>query len=380
MTNNFVVFVRLNSQKSSDSKLLYEKAFYRCSRRPCRQSQGRGIRRSYTRCSGCQARVHVRRYNDHLMVTSYYPEHNHPRSKFIFDRLPVNRRLTNEELKECSTLLKYGAPSSEIRQYVADHFGKVLTIQDVYNYRVKCRPPLLNDMQSIITQLQECGRVLLVESEGGRLNHLCFSRKQQIAPFRRFPDVVNVDATHGTNRLGEHFVPLRKLFCLFKEMMGGKYPVRTFVMDKMTSQMRTAKAVFGCDIMLCYFHARQAIRKHVRFMPIVWRRSSGVPPVRDDKQPVGCGMRETRGSTRCNTSESRCDRYATKLNSARIRASFLPVKMPPVARKANSIKTYAVDDVLQSDLRQTASNACSTDAHGACKTSEQQKLPRFPGL
>ncbi|GAA49601.1 hypothetical protein CLF_103278 [Clonorchis sinensis] len=78
------------------------------------------------------------------MVTSYYLEHNHPCSKFIFDRLPVKRRLTNEELKECSTLLKYGAPSSEIRQYVADHSGKVLTIQDVYNYRVKCRPPLLS--------------------------------------------------------------------------------------------------------------------------------------------------------------------------------------------------------------------------------------------
>ncbi|GAA48084.1 hypothetical protein CLF_101157 [Clonorchis sinensis] len=139
MTNNFVVFVRINSQKSSDSKLLYEKAFYRCSRRPCRQSQGRGIRRSYTRCTGCPARFHVHRYNDHLMLTAHYLEHHHPRGKFIYDRLPVNRRLTNEELKECSTLLKYGAPSSEIRQYVADHFGK-----DVYNYPVKCQPPLLS--------------------------------------------------------------------------------------------------------------------------------------------------------------------------------------------------------------------------------------------
>ncbi|GAA49869.1 hypothetical protein CLF_103699 [Clonorchis sinensis] len=247
MTINFVVFVRINSQKSSDSKLSYEKAFYRCSGRPCRQSQGRGIRRSYSiRCTGCPARFHVRRYNDQLMVTSYYLEHNHPRSKFIFDRLPVNRRLTNEELRECSALLKYGAPSSQIRQYVADHFGKVLTIQDVYSYRVKCRPPLLNDFQSIVTQLRECGHALLVESEGGRLSHFCFSRTQQIALFRRFPDVVNVDATHGTNRLGyklytflvtdgmgtgrpamyafvesEHFAPLRKLYCLFKEMMGG---------------------------------------------------------------------------------------------------------------------------------------------------------------
>ncbi|GAA56557.1 hypothetical protein CLF_111097 [Clonorchis sinensis] len=83
--------------------------------------------------------------------------------------------------------------------------------------------------------LRECGRVLLVESEGGSLRHLRFSRTQQIALFRRLPDM---------------------------ERMGGQYPVKTFVLDKMTSQMRAAKAVCGCDIMLCYFHARQAIRKH----------------------------------------------------------------------------------------------------------------------
>ncbi|GAA52451.1 hypothetical protein CLF_108105 [Clonorchis sinensis] len=60
----------------------------------------------------------------------------------------------------------------------------------------------------------------------------------------------------------DHFASFRKLFCLSKKIMGGHYPVKTFVMDKMTSLMRAAKAVFGCDVMLCYFHARQAIRKH----------------------------------------------------------------------------------------------------------------------
>ncbi|GAA53550.1 hypothetical protein CLF_110478 [Clonorchis sinensis] len=128
----------------------------------------REVRTHYTVTSSYRDRFHVCRYNDHLMVTFYYLKHKHPRSKFIFDRFPVNRRLTNEELKECSALLKYRIPSSEIQQYVAGHFGK---------------------------------------------------------------------------------------------MMGGHYRGKTFVMDKMTSQMRAAKAVFGCDIMLCYFHARQAIQK-----------------------------------------------------------------------------------------------------------------------
>ncbi|GAA50629.1 hypothetical protein CLF_104813 [Clonorchis sinensis] len=45
----------------------------------------------------------------------------------------------------------------------------------------------------------------------------------------------------------EQFSPMRKLFGLFKEMMGENYPVRTFVMDKLATQMRAARIVFDCD-------------------------------------------------------------------------------------------------------------------------------------
>ncbi|GAA48191.1 hypothetical protein CLF_101295 [Clonorchis sinensis] len=60
----------------------------------------------------------------------------------------------------------------------------------------------------------------------------------------------------------EPFVPMRKMFDLFSETTGEQYPVKTFVMDKLATQMRAASAVFGCDVMLCYFHIRNAIRKH----------------------------------------------------------------------------------------------------------------------
>ncbi|GAA57629.1 hypothetical protein CLF_112991, partial [Clonorchis sinensis] len=61
----------------------------------------------------------------------------------------------------------------------------------------------------------------------------------------------------------QKFAPMRELFGLFKEMMGEHYPVRTFVMDKLAVQMRAARVVFGHDVMLCYFHIRKAIEKHV---------------------------------------------------------------------------------------------------------------------
>ncbi|GAA54741.1 hypothetical protein CLF_105272 [Clonorchis sinensis] len=60
----------------------------------------------------------------------------------------------------------------------------------------------------------------------------------------------------------EQFAPMRRPFGLFEEMMGEQYPVRTFVVDKLAAQMRSARVVFGCDVTLCYFHIRKAIRKH----------------------------------------------------------------------------------------------------------------------
>lgn len=65
--------------------------------------------------------------------------------------------------------------------------------------------------------------------------------------------------------LSETLASLCLLFEVFKRMMGQEYRVRTFVMDKMAAQIRAAELVFGCDVLLCYFHVRKAIRGHVCF-------------------------------------------------------------------------------------------------------------------
>ncbi|GAA47765.1 hypothetical protein CLF_100776 [Clonorchis sinensis] len=144
-----------------------------------------------------------------------------------------------------------------------------------------------DDMPSVLANLRETGRVLVWQSEEGHYSHIGFPRRQQIASFRRFPDVVNVDVTHTTNRFGyklctflitdgmgigrpvryafvesEQLAPVGKLFGLFKEMMGEHHPVRIFGMDKLAAQMRAARVVFGCDVMPCCFHIRKAVRKH----------------------------------------------------------------------------------------------------------------------
>ncbi|GAA50587.1 hypothetical protein CLF_104765 [Clonorchis sinensis] len=153
-----------------------------------------------------------------------------PQDKFLYDRLPVNRRLTEDELSTCRALLKYGTPSCEMWQFVADEFGRIFTNQDIYNYRRKCRP-VLPSRYKLYTFLVTEGMAI------GRSVIIAFLESEQ-------------------------FVPMHKLFDLSKETMGEHSPFRTFVMDKLVAQLLGARVVFGCDVMLCYIHIRKAIRKH----------------------------------------------------------------------------------------------------------------------
>ncbi|GAA53929.1 hypothetical protein CLF_111643 [Clonorchis sinensis] len=161
---------------------------------------------------------------------------------------------------------------SEVRQFVADEFGKILTTQDRYNYS------------------RSADR--LCWEGAAKLGFIVEDNMPSLLAKRRRPDAclygdVNVDGAYTTNgsrhelfaflitdgmgigRLimyafveSEQFAPMPKLFDLFKEMMGNEYPVKTLVMDKLAAQLPAARVVFGCVVMFCYFHIRKAIRKH----------------------------------------------------------------------------------------------------------------------
>ncbi|KAG5448790.1 hypothetical protein CSKR_113331 [Clonorchis sinensis] len=53
---------------------------------------------------------------------------SHKLSKFLYDRLPVNRRLTEDELGTNRSLPRYEKSLCEVRQSMTDEFGKILTL------------------------------------------------------------------------------------------------------------------------------------------------------------------------------------------------------------------------------------------------------------
>ncbi|CAI2738914.1 unnamed protein product, partial [Dicrocoelium dendriticum] len=239
-----------------------------------------------SRDTNCQARVNLIRTGRKLKVTTFDLSHNHPVNRLLFERHPINRRLTDDEFTQSVDLFRYNTPTSDIKQFVEVRFGKHITSDDIRNVRRKLRPGVELKLPQVIKSMEEDG-VARIISEEGLCTHVLFARHQQIELFRRFSHVVCVDATHGTNRLNfklyqflitdgmgygrpifyaflrrEDYASLLTLFEAFRDIMGHDIPVRTIMMDKMAAQIRAARAVFQCDILLCYFHIRQAIRKH----------------------------------------------------------------------------------------------------------------------
>ncbi|GAA50670.1 hypothetical protein CLF_104887 [Clonorchis sinensis] len=81
-------------------------------------------------------------------------------SKISYDRLPVNRRLTEDELGTCRIFLKNGTPSCEVRHLVADEFGPLV----VHHSKIGCTRTVRNG------SLWQCEQNRL-ESANGRLKY-----------------------------------------------------------------------------------------------------------------------------------------------------------------------------------------------------------------
>ncbi|GAA47746.1 hypothetical protein CLF_100751 [Clonorchis sinensis] len=207
--------------------------------------------------------IYRRKKRNHLTVIPYFLEHNYKSSKFLYDRLLVNQRLIENELGTCMALLKYVAPSCEVRQFVADEFGEILTTRDTYIYRRKCRPALLSGCRIVGFY---CGRRYAIgagETSGYR-THACVAVRERYKLYTfLITDGMGIERPIMYAFVkSEHFAPMHKLFDLFKEIMCKNYSVKTFVMDQLVAQMRAARVMSGCDVTLCYFHIGKAIRKH----------------------------------------------------------------------------------------------------------------------
>ncbi|ETI43866.1 hypothetical protein F441_11230, partial [Phytophthora nicotianae CJ01A1] len=146
-----------------------------------------------------------------LRITSARLKHNHPLNKHIFEQYPqVRTALGPEVVGTVSELLKAGAKKKQILQYIYEKSSCAPTTQDVHNLVRKLKyqnnaastsaKRLKHWMHEFTQEPGNVGRIF-VDSVHKKTIATCITMQtaHMRELFDRFPEVLMIDATHGTN-------------------------------------------------------------------------------------------------------------------------------------------------------------------------------------
>nr|CAH8868322.1 unnamed protein product [Trichobilharzia regenti] len=212
--------------------------------------------------------------------------HNHPCTRDFMIVDSSRRSLTEDEKTQVNSMIKYMVSTSELRDAVFLKFGKFLSRKDV----VKLREVFggVKSMAEVLQLLSSSGEVR-TKSSNGQIDVICFSLQQQIKFFQSFPEVICIDSTYKTNKVGfslfqlvatdgcgngacvmfafcqrENVVDITFVLEMFKAIMGCTNATRTFVMDNCQAEISVQQVFPHCRIVLCSFHVLRAFGRKFR--------------------------------------------------------------------------------------------------------------------
>ncbi|CAH8538593.1 unnamed protein product [Schistosoma guineensis] len=236
----------------------------------------------------CKSGFWVRALNGELKLTSIKTVHNHPCTEGYISVDPSKRQLTSSERLYLRTFLLSNTPTRSLRYLVSLKFNKQLTKDDIARMRSQLYPDTKN-INNILQRIQGKTEVK-VFYENGNMSMICFSRREQIAVYHAFPEVICIDSTYQTNKVGfplfqlvvtdslgqghtvmyalcsqERREDIEKLLECFKEIMCGTYATRTFIMDSAATEISAVQSTHShSNIILCSFHVLRAFFRKFR--------------------------------------------------------------------------------------------------------------------
>ncbi|CAH8863473.1 unnamed protein product [Trichobilharzia szidati] len=145
----------------------------------------------------------------------------------------------------------------------------------------------MKSMNEVLELLASTGEVR-TQTTNGEIDVICFSLHQQIKFFQSFPEVICIDSTYKTNKLGlfqlvatdgcgnggcvmfafckrETVLDVTCVLQMFKAIMGCTDATKTFIMDNCQAEISSVQQVFPhCRIVLCSFHVLRAFGRKFR--------------------------------------------------------------------------------------------------------------------
>ncbi|CAH8869729.1 unnamed protein product [Trichobilharzia szidati] len=228
----------------------------------------------------------VRRTSDGYKITNYQTVHNHPCTASFMSTDVSRRRLSSEEMTVVQPFIERNTDVHEVMDFAHEKFSKVLLYNDIKNMRAMMNKQI-GSLEDLLHRLRQTGPVSVLQDNADFVSKIIFARNDMIDLYHKFPEVVGIDSTYKTNKMGwplyqfvvtdgfgrgrtvlfavtrrERFADMKEILQTFKGFMGDISKTQTFTVDCATAQIKAIKEEFPrCSIILCLFHVCQAFRR-----------------------------------------------------------------------------------------------------------------------
>ena len=262
----------------------------------CRGKGLRPVQRSFS--LGCQAKITLS-YNKglkSLVVSECNLDHNHRIGEEIFRHYPSARKLSRDEEKHVSEILGLKANSKHVHDLIVKKYGKFVSLKDIQNLKTKVREQTrmgLRDAQLVLDKLTNVlqadhgARGGVITDEDDTLAILYFESSHMAELFSKFPEILFVDGTYNTNKLGmpltclmvedgfghgrnvfyaataqEDTTHLQRIVQSFKEQNSAWRSIRVIIIDKDFTEWKVLNEEFPDAVILyCQWHVIKAMFK-----------------------------------------------------------------------------------------------------------------------
>ena len=145
-----------------------------------------------------------------LVVRECDLHHNHRTGEEIYRHYPSARRLSKDEEKDITEILGLKANSKHVHDLVR-RYGKFVTLKDIQNLKTKVREETrmgLQDAQLVLDKLTDALRADqgacrgVVVDDSNTLAILYYESSHMTEQFNKFPEILFIDGTYNTNKLG----------------------------------------------------------------------------------------------------------------------------------------------------------------------------------
>ncbi|KAK4474214.1 hypothetical protein MN116_000033 [Schistosoma mekongi] len=209
-------------------------------------------------------------------------QHNHPCTTTFMATDCSRRRLCDTERSVIQPFVEKNTDPLEVMDLAHAELGKVLLYSDIRNMRTKVYErkiyvcvncPGIGNLNDLIRRSSTIGKVEVLRDSGGNVSKIIFARNDMVSLYGKFPEVVGIDSTYKTNKMGgrtvlfaltqtEKRTDIKHILQSFKNIIGDTSKTTTFTVGCALGQLRALNEAFpGASIILCLFHVCQSFRK-----------------------------------------------------------------------------------------------------------------------